>query len=55
MYQACFLLTNTALPIYEIAQKVGYNNLGFFYHKFEAVYHVSPAEYRAQQGRGKSF
>ena len=55
MYQACFLLTNTALPLYEIAQKVGYNNLGFFYHKFEAVYHVSPAEYRAQQGRGKSF
>ena len=32
MYQACFLLSNTELPIYEIAQKVGYNNLGFFYH-----------------------
>lgn len=55
MYQACFLLSNTELPIYEIAQKVGYNNLGFFYHKFEAVYHVSPAEYRARQREAQHF
>lgn len=29
MCQACFYLTNTDFPIYEIAQKVGYDNLGF--------------------------
>ena len=47
MYQASFYLTNTAMPVYEIAAKVGYDNLGFFYKKFEEIYKVKPAAYRA--------
>lgn len=46
MYQACFYLTNTALPVSEIAGKVGYDNLGFFYKKFEEIYKMTPAAYR---------
>lgn len=46
MCQACFYLSNTDLPIYEIASKVGYDNLGFFYKKFESIYKVTPAVYR---------
>lgn len=46
MGQACFLLTNTDLPIYEIAARVGYDNLGFFYRKFEEIYKMKPQLYR---------
>lgn len=53
MYQASFYLTNTDLPVYEIADKVGYDNLGFFYKKFEEIYKLKPAAYRtSQSGRG---
>lgn len=51
LYQACFLLENTDVPIYEVAAKVGYDNLGFFYKKFEHVYKVTPALYRELRGR----
>lgn len=47
--QACFYLTNTDFPIYEIAQKVGYDNLGFFYHKFAEIYHMTPQEFRDEK------
>jgi len=46
MYQASFYLTNTTMPVYEIADKVGYHNLGFFYHKFTEIYKTTPALYR---------
>lgn len=46
MCRACFYLSNTEMPIYEIANKVGYDNLGFFYKKFESVYKVTPSVYR---------
>lgn len=46
MGQACFLLANTDLPIYEVAARVGYDNLGFFYKKFEEIYKMKPAFYR---------
>ena len=46
MCQACFYLSNTEMPIYEIANKVGYDNLGFFYKKFEAIYKMTPQKYR---------
>lgn len=49
MCQACFYLTNTDLPIYEIAERVGYGNLGFFYRKFEELYHVTPQAFRETQ------
>ena len=46
MCQACFYLSNTDIPIYEIACKIGYDNLGFFYKKFESIYKVTPSVYR---------
>lgn len=46
MNQACFYLSNTDLPIYEIANKIGYDNLGFFYKKFESLYKMTPNLYR---------
>ena len=49
MYQACFYLTNTNLPVEQIANKVGYGNLGFFYKKFEEIYKMTPANYRSFQ------
>ena len=49
MCQACFYLTNTDFPIYEIAQKVGYDNLGFFYRKFTELYHMTPQEFRERK------
>ncbi len=46
MYQASFYLSNTEMPVYEIAHKIGYDNLGFFYQKFKAVYKMTPSVYR---------
>ena len=46
MNQTCFYLSNTDLPIYEIANKIGYDNLGFFYKKFESLYKMTPNLYR---------
>lgn len=43
---ASLLIAQTAEPIYEIASKVGYDNLTFFYKKFKQAYGVSPHEYR---------
>ena len=49
MCQACFYLTNTDFPIYEIAQKVGYDNLGFFYRKFTELNHMTPQVFRERK------
>ncbi|MEH2958582.1 AraC family transcriptional regulator [Candidatus Merdisoma sp. JLR.KK006] len=52
MSQACFQLTNTDLPIYEIANGIGYENLGFFYKKFKRYYGMNPQEYRNRTRNG---
>lgn len=46
MTTACYYLVNTDTPIYQIAEEVGYENLGFFYKKFKDKYDVTPQEYR---------
>ena len=46
MCQACFYLTNTDMPVYEVADRIGYDNLGFFYKKFEKIYKMTPQMYR---------
>lgn len=51
MYQTCTYLLTTTLPVQEIAGRVGYENLGFFYQKFQSVYGVTPAQYRQTRGR----
>ena len=44
--QAGFFQKNTNLSVAEIARKVGYENQGFFYKKFQNYYHMSPIDYR---------
>lgn len=40
------LLQSTSLPIADIAQAVGYENMSFFYRRFREIHGVSPKEYR---------
>ena len=44
--QSCFLLKNTNLNIDEIANKIGYENLSFFYRMFKSKYNTTPRNYR---------
>lgn len=46
MTTAGILLTNTSLTVNEIANEIGYNNLGFFYKKFASYFGKTPSEYR---------
>jgi YesN/AraC family two-component response regulator len=43
--EAINLLRNTDLPIKEIAERVGYNNLNYFYRQFNAVTGTTPKNY----------
>ena len=52
MYQACCYLTTTGYPVAVIAEKTGYENLGFFYRKFQELYGMTPAEYRNLRCKG---
>lgn len=45
MYAAS-LLRNTDIPVTDVANLAGYENVSFFYKKFEEKYHFSPKEYR---------
>ena len=49
MNRAIWLLTNTQLKTYEIAEKVGYANSGYFSKLFKQKFHVSPYEFRNMQ------
>lgn len=44
--RASILLENTDVPIYGIANEIGYNNLNFFYKKFKEYFGVTPKEFR---------
>lgn len=46
MNRAIYLLTNTRLKTYEIAEKVGYANSGYFSKLFKQKFQVSPYEFR---------
>ena len=43
---AAKLLKQTTQPVTEIARESGYENVTFFYHKFQEKYHCLPAEFR---------
>ncbi len=49
MSQSCFLLKNTDMTIWEIAEKVGYENISFFYRLFKKHYGISPKKYRSAE------
>lgn len=40
------LLSNTDIPIYEIADETGHGNLSYFYKKFKEYFGVTPQEFR---------
>lgn len=44
--QAAWLLRNTQRCVAEIAQNVGYENVGYFHQIFSVRYHKSPKQYR---------
>ena len=46
MEQALQLVLNTNLKAYEIAERVGYNNVRRFVDTFRGIYQMSPMEYR---------
>lgn len=52
--QAKELLEQTALPVKEIAGRVGYENTTFFYRLFERETGMAPAEWRARDDGGRS-
>lgn len=47
--QACELLTRTAMPMSQVAVRVGYSDLPYFSRLFAATMGVSPSRFRAMQ------
>jgi AraC-like DNA-binding protein/mannose-6-phosphate isomerase-like protein (cupin superfamily) len=45
------LLSNSNMPIYEIANDIGYQNLNFFYKKFKDYFGVTPNEFRQKHNK----
>ena len=41
-------LRQTSLPVEDIAHKVGYNNIGYFYKIFKENYGMTPADFRTK-------
>lgn len=54
LHKACEYLKNTDMPVYMIMNKVGYENLSFFYRIFKEKYKVTPQEYRDSGKIGQS-
>ena len=48
MAKASHLLTDSSIPITDIAEQVGYSNMNYFYNLFKKTYGFSPADYRAK-------
>lgn len=46
VHVACDLLVNTRLPVGEIADRVGYGDVKFFYQVFRQIQGVTPGDYR---------
>ena len=42
----CIFLLNSAIPVTDIIESVGYDNTSYFYRKFREKYGMSPKEYR---------
>jgi len=46
--RSAILLSNTDIPIYEVANEIGYQNQNFFYKKFKNYFGITPNEYRTK-------
>ena len=53
--RAKVLLSQTNLPIADIAFAVGYENTSYFYRKFKEIYNESPREYRGIKDMDKAL
>ena len=53
MQQAVYMLTNSAVPVTDIIESVGYDNTSYFYRIFREKYGMSPKEYRKKGAVGK--
>lgn len=49
------LLTNSLLPVVEIANHVGFNNLSNFNRQFKQYYHTTPSQYRKQLRKNRAY
>lgn len=49
MSEAARMLDNPDVPVTEVAERVGYQNVTFFYRKFKAEFGVTPGEWRARE------
>ena len=54
MIKASFLLKHSTLNIDEVADEVGYKNLGFFYKKFQLQFEMTPHDYRNDETKTPS-
>lgn len=48
------LLSCTNIPVSDVAHNVGYDNLTFFYKKFQEFYHCTPNEYRMKKNANRT-
>lgn len=46
LFQACYLLSATDLPVEEISRQIGYENSSYFHKIFKKEYHMTPKQYR---------
>jgi len=52
--RAVYLLENTDMYVYEIAESVGYHNIKYFYKVFKKIRGCSPSDYRPAGKKGQS-
>ena len=48
---SCRLLANTAIPISDVAERVGYKDTTFFHKTFRAIIGCSPLEFRRRKAK----
>lgn len=49
---ACKLLSETSIPIVDIAESVGFNDYHYFCSTFKRCYSMTPSQYRSTSGKG---
>ena len=47
---ACHYLDMTDLQVQEIAERLGYSDIGYFSRRFKQLKHMAPTAYRFSQG-----
>ncbi|MGN0649659.1 MAG: helix-turn-helix domain-containing protein [Oscillospiraceae bacterium] len=50
MYRAAWLLKNTGMKIFEIAERLDYKDIGYFSKQFKKIFSLTPSEFRIPSG-----